>query len=187
MGRLKRISDAAALDGALKVMRRTGPSAFTLAAAGEAVGLSPATLMLRFGDKQGLIVQAIARDSQAFDRLLDEAPRARGREAVLDLFWLLTPEVEDAAALAEEVAWLREGFRDPALNALAQERSRRLRAAIAARLPPLRIAADLAASLMEAQWQGAMTQWGVFPEGRLADHVARCLNAWLDLAEAPQR
>jgi AcrR family transcriptional regulator len=187
MGRLKRISDAAVLDGALKVMRRTGPSAFTLAAAGAEVGLSPATLMLRFGDKQGLIVQAIARDGETFDRLLDEAPRARGREAVLDLFWLLTPEAEDPAALAEDLAWLRDGFRDPALHALAQQRSRRLRAAITARLPPLRIDPDLAAGLMEAQWQGAMNQWGVFPEGRLADHVARSLNAWLDLAEAPQR
>lgn len=184
MGRSKRISDAAALECALDVMLRTGPAAFTLAAAGAEAGLAPATLMLRFGDKRTLILKALAADDDRFARLLAEAPNARGRDAVLDLFWLLTPEVDDPAALAEQLSWLTEGFRDPALNKLAQIRSRRLTEALAQRLPPLRISAELGARLIEAQWRGAMTQWGVSPLGALADHVARSLNDWLDLAEA---
>ncbi len=59
-----------------------------------------------------------------------------------------------------------------------------LRAAVAARLPPLPINADTAARLLEAQWQGAMNQWGFFQEGRLPDYVARCLNEWFDAMQA---
>ncbi len=59
-----------------------------------------------------------------------------------------------------------------------------LRAAVAARLPPLRVAPDTAARLLEAQWQGAMNQWGFFQEGRLPDYVARALNEWFDAMEA---
>jgi AcrR family transcriptional regulator len=182
MGRVKRISDAAALESALDVMLRTGRAGFTLAAAGAEAGLAPATLMLRFGDKQSLILKALAADDDRFVRLLEAAPKARGREAVLDLFWLLTPEAATPAALAEHLSWLTEGFGDPALNAVAQARSRRLIAALVDRLPPLRVPAELGASLIEAQWRGAMMQWGVSPRGALADHVAHSLNDWLDLA-----
>ena len=186
MSRPKRISDDDALDGALKVMFRAGPGDFTLAAAAAAIGLSPATLLQRFGDKQTLIVRAIARGNAGFAALLADAPLVREREAVLDLFWLLTPDVDDPAALADQLLWLREDFRNPSLRNLAQARLKMLRAAIAARLPPLPIEAETAARLLEAQWQGAMTQWGVFHEGHLADYVARCLNDWFDLAEGSE-
>ena len=47
-----------------------------------------------------------------------------------------------------------------------------LREAVAERLPPLPIAPELAARLIEAQWQGAFNQWGFFREGRLPDFVS---------------
>ncbi len=61
-----------------------------------------------------------------------------------------------------------------------------LRAAVAARLPPLPVATETAARLLEAQWQGAMNQWGFVQEGRLPDYVARALNEWFDAMEAPR-
>lgn len=181
MPRAKRISDEAALEGALEVMFRTGPGELTLAAVAAEVGLSPATLLQRFGDKQRLIAKAIAQGNGRFARLVAEAPRSAGRDAVLDLFWLLTPDVEHPAALADQLLWLGEDFRDPELNALAQARFRLLRAAVAERLPPLRVSPEVGARLLEAQWQGALNQWGFFHEGRLVDYVARCLTEWFDL------
>ena len=73
------------------------------------------------------------------------------------------------------------------LNALARARWRMLREAIAERLPPLPVAPELAARLLEAQWQGAFNQWGFFREGRLPDFVAGSLEAWFALAEAGSR
>ena len=73
---------------------------------------------------------------------------------------------------------------DPDLNRLARERFRLLRQAIAARLPPLPIEPEAAAWLIEAQWQGALLQWGIAHEGRLGDFVTRSLEAWFRLAGA---
>ena len=66
-------------------------------------------------------------------------------------------------------------------NRLARERFRRLREVIAERLPPLPIPPDEAARLIEAQWQGALLQWGIFREGSLADYVSGGLRAWFAL------
>ena len=187
MPRVKKVTDEAVLAGALKVMFRAGPEAFTLAGVAAEVGIAPSTLIQRFGDKHGLIIRALVQDTAGYAELLEHAPVVVGREAVLDLFWLATPDIDDPKALAEQLLWLREDFRDPELNALARERFRMLRSAIADRLPPLCVSPEVGARLIEAQWQGALNQWGFFPEGRLADYVARCLNEWFDLAEGGER
>ncbi len=184
MPRPKRISDEAVLDAAIRVMLRTGPADFTLAEAGREAGVSAATLLQRFGDKQTLIVRALARDVAGFVERIADAPAAPGREAVLDLFWLITPDTDDAEAFADQLPWLREDFRSPELNRLSREMFTALRTAVAERLPPMPVPAETAARLLEAQWQGAMNQWGFFHEGRLPDYVARCLNEWFDAMEA---
>ena len=186
MPRTKKITDEAVLERVAKVMFRAGPAEFTLAVAAAETGLSAATLIQRFGGKHSLIVHALTQDTAGYARMLAQAPLVVGREAVLDLFWLATPDIDEPKALAEQLLWLREDFRDPELNALAQERFRLLRSAIAARLPPLPVSPEVGARLIEAQWQGALNQWGFFPEGRLVDYVARCLNEWFDLAQARQ-
>ena len=85
---------------------------------------------------------------------------------------------------ADQLLWLRQDMRDPDLNRLARERFRLLREAIAARMPPLAIAPAQAARLVEAQWQGALNQWGIAPEGRLVDFVTESLTAWFALVAA---
>ena len=184
MPRPRRISDEAVLEGTLKVMSRKGPAEFTLAAVAAEVGIAPATLVQRFGDKRGLIQRALSHDNSGFARLADEVPAAPGRANAVALFLSMTPEAVDADELATGLLWLREDFRDPMLNRLARERFRLLRAALAERMPPLPVPAELAALLLEAQWQGAVNQWGFFREGTLANYLQRSLEAWFDLAEA---
>ena len=144
MSRPKLISDEAVLDAAIRVMMRTGPGDFTLAEAGREAGVSAATLLQRFGDKQTLIVRALTRDVAGFVERIAGAPTAPSREAVLDLFWLVTPDTDDAEAFADQLPWMREDFRNPELNRLSREMFTALRAAVAARLPPLRVAPDTA-------------------------------------------
>ncbi len=187
MPRPRRISDEDVLAGAMRVMARTGPAEFTLASVAAEVGIAPSTLVQRFGDKRGLILRALSQDNGAFAAAVAAAPGTRGRASVIALFALLTPDIQDPDMLGTGLLWLREDFRDPGLNALARERWRMLREAVAERLPPLPVAPDLAARLIEAQWQGAFNQWGFFREGRLPDFVAASLEAWFDLAEAGRR
>ena len=187
MPRPRRISDEDVLAGALRVMFRKGPAEFTLAAVAAEVGIAPPTIVQRFGDKRGLILRALAQDNGEFAAAVAAAPRTRGRASVIALFQLLTPDIQDPDVLGNGLLWLREDFRDPGLNALARERWRMLREAVAERMPPLPVSPELAARLIEAQWQGAFNQWGFFREGRLPDFIAAALAAWFDLAEAGQR
>jgi len=181
MARRKRISDEVVLDAAMQVMMRVGPAQFTLAAVSAVAGVSAATLVQRFSDKRGLIVATITQDNAAFARMLEALPPADGAAAVIAVFRLLTPDIDDADAFADQLLWLRQDMRDPDLNALARERFRLLREAVAERMPPMGAPAETAARLAEAQWQGALNQWGIAREGRLADYVTRSLADWFTL------
>ena len=182
MARTKSISDEAVLAAAATVMFARGPSEFTLGDVAKAAGIAPATLVQRFGDKHGLIVAAIEQDNRTFERFLAELPSEVGAEAVIDVFArMFDGVVADADRFADQLLWLRQDMRDPDLNRLARERFGKLRAAVAARMPPLPIGADEAATLVEAQWQGVLVQWGIFRQGRLADFVTAQLRAWFDL------
>jgi AcrR family transcriptional regulator len=181
MARRKTISDEAVLEAALRVMTAQGPADFTLADVADAAGIAPATLVQRFGDKRGLIVAAFSQDNEAFARALAELPSGVGAAAVIAVFRLMTPGIEDVGRFADQLLWLRQDMRDPDLNRLARERFRVLREAIAQRLPPLAIPPAEAARLVEAQWQGALNQWGIAPEGRLVDFVTESLAAWFSL------
>ena len=187
MARRKTISDETVLDAALRVIVAKGPSEFTLADVAAASGIAPATLIQRFGDKHGLIVAAFAQDNDAFAAALAELPPETGAAAGIAVFRLLSPDTEDVDLFADQLLWLRQDMRDPDLNRLARERFRLLREAIAARLPPLAIAPAQAARLVEAQWQGALNQWGIAPEGRLVDFVTDSLTAWFALVDARPR
>jgi AcrR family transcriptional regulator len=182
MPRRKTIGDEAVLDAALEVMFKHGPADFTLADVSAKIGIAPATLLQRFGDKRRLVVAAIARDNQAFCRRLDRLPQTQGAAAVIAVFRLITPDVDDADRFADQLLWLHQDMRDPDLNALAKARFAHLRAAVAARMPRLHLPADKAASLIEAQWNGALIQWGVSREGRLVDYVTQSLANWFALA-----
>ncbi|HLK24209.1 MAG TPA: helix-turn-helix domain-containing protein [Caulobacteraceae bacterium] len=186
MARRKTISDEDVLAAAARVMFARGPTEFTLADVAAEAGIAPATLVQRFGDKRGLVVAAIAQDNAAFASNMRALPPARGPEAVIDVFRQMFPEVGESNAdyFADQLLWLRQDMRDPDLNRLARERFAVLREVVAARMPDTPIEETLAAQLVEAQWQGALLQWGLEPEGRLADFVARSLQAWFNLIGA---
>ena len=182
MARRKTISDDAVLDAALAVMFRRGPADFTLADVSAQIGIAPPTLIQRFGDKRRLMVAAVARDNETFFRMLEALPSGRGAEAVIGVFLLLTPDADDADRFADQLLWLHQDMRDADLNALALRRFQRLHAAVAERMPDLALPAERAALLVDAQWQGALIQWGMHRQGRLADYVTQCLTSWFALA-----
>lgn len=162
----------------MRVMGRTGPDAFTLAAVSAETGIAPATLVQRFGDKQGLILRAVEQDNAALFRTLATAPAKPGAASVIALFRILTPPPDAEAGLPDQFLWLRLDMRDPALNTLARARFTALRKAIELRLPPLPLAPATAARLIEAQWQGAFNQWALEPQGHLIDYVTASLADW---------
>jgi len=182
MGRRKSISDEDILDRALPLMAAAGPAGFTLADVARAVGVAPATLIQRFGDKQTLIEKAFARDNARFVPWLKNLPQGVGADIVVGIYADATRLFGDNPSLSDHLLWLREDIRDPALNRLAKDRFALFRAEIVKRLPPLPIPADRAARLLDAQYHGAVVQWALDPHGKLADFVAESLRDWFRLS-----
>jgi TetR/AcrR family macrolide resistance operon transcriptional repressor len=186
MPRRKLISDEEILERALPVIARAGPAGFTLADIAAEIGLSPATLLQRFGDKKTLVERAFARDNARFVAWIAALPEGCGEAATLAVYRAATEDfhVDSDPELSEHLLWLREDIRDPVFNALARERFALFRAAILKRLPPVRVPAEQAARMLDAQMHGAIIQWAIEPEGSLADHVMQSLSALLGLAAA---
>jgi AcrR family transcriptional regulator len=182
MGRRKSISDEEILDRALPLMAAAGPAGFTLADVAREVGVAPATLIQRFGDKQTLVLKAFARDNDRFIPWLGNLPKGVGADIVVGIYADATRLFGDNPSLSDHLLWLREDIRDPAMNRLAQQRFKLFRAEIVRRLPPLPIPADRAARLLDAQYHGAVVQWALEPEGKLADFVADSLTDWFRLS-----
>jgi AcrR family transcriptional regulator len=186
MPRRKSISDEEILERALPVIARAGPAGFTLADIAREIGLSPATLLQRFGDKKSLVARAFAQDNVRFERWIADLPEGKGEEAVLAVYRAATEafHADPDPELADHLLWLREDIRDPVFNALARARFALFRAAILERLPPTHLPANEVAQLLDAQLHGALIQWAIEPHGALADHVMRSLAIVLRLTMA---
>ena len=182
MPRRKSISDEEILDRALAVIANAGPAGFTLADLAKEVGVAPATLLQRFGDKRTLIERAFARDNERFLVWIKNLPAGVGADVVIEIYSDATKLFGENPSLADHLLWLREDIRDPMMNRLALERFKRFRAVMVKRLPPMRVPANTAARLLDAQFHGAVVQWALEPRGRLADFVTRSLKDWFRLS-----
>jgi len=182
MPRRKSISDEEILERALPVMAQAGPAGFTLAELARVVGVAPATLLQRFGDKRTLILRALEQDNARFVEWLEAMPTGVGADVVVGIYAEASRLFGDNPSLSDHLLWLREDIRDPDLNRLARHRFRLFREMIVRRLPSLPIPAERAADLLDAQYHGAVVQWALEPRGALADFVRDALRDWFRLA-----
>ena len=74
MPRVKTIPDARVLDEALRLLIVEGPQRFTLSALGRSVGLSPSTLVQRFGSKAALLDAVFVHSAEQLEAELDAPP-----------------------------------------------------------------------------------------------------------------
>lgn len=174
MPRVKTIPDALVLDRALEVVLQKGPHAVTLRDIGAAAGLSPATLLQRFGSKAGLLDRVFARSTARLSGEL-AAPPATGdaRDALLDLLVRHAAGMGSPDHVAGNLLVLVEDIRRPDRRVAAQAHLRVLRGGIAAHLGALGCAAPEPAALrVEAAWTGLVLQWALEP-------APPALEAWL--------
>jgi AcrR family transcriptional regulator len=172
--RPRTVDDETILDAALAVVHRDGPGRLTFAAVAAEVGLSPATLVQRFGTKRGLLLatarRAVSVWTGAFARVQARTP-------------LATIEAE----LANSVAFLQLDLADPELGALAREGALTVRRRVAELLRAaqddgsLRPNADVPAlaELIETTYHGAMIGWALSGRGTLERWMRRQIRAAL--------
>ena len=181
MARPRTVSDEAILDAAFAVMQRGGgPEALTYASVGNAAGLSPATLVQRFGTRAQLLQAALLRLWDALDARTEAADREapetpEGAVAMLVALSASSAEIED---YVEGLSLLREDMRDPQLRARGAAWGRVLAKALGRRLTEDAARQDVLGRLMASQWQGAQLWWAFSRDAAPAEAIARELRAW---------
>ncbi len=182
MPRQRTIADQDLLDGALVVVRSSGPAGLTFRSLSEASGLAASTLVQRFGTKAGLLRAALGRAWDLLDErtALADATAPAGPDGVVELLVHLTGAYE-AHDFADQLLVLREDLRDPVLR----ERGRRwlgtLIEAVQRRLEP----GNSLGALIVAHWQGSLTLWSFTGDTSVVDFVRATLDDLLARLDRP--
>jgi AcrR family transcriptional regulator len=175
------------LDGVLALAHRVGPAKLTLAAAAREVGLSPATLIQRYGTKHKLLLAADRRGVELWVTPVEEAEHPSPLDRVVEgLVGAVDPDMTPEA-MANSVAMLQLDLVEPDFHAETLRGARRLRAALhrhlraASDAGELRDAVDVAAlaTLVETTYHGAMVGWALHREGSLPAGMRKQLQAVL--------
>jgi AcrR family transcriptional regulator len=184
MPRPKTVPDRAVVAATARVLLRLGPTRFTLADVASEVGLAPATLLQRFGSKQGLLLAfaqlSAAQAAEPFERSARAHPRALAalRAALREASGGLHTRQEVANSLQVLLADLT----DEAMRAAAANHARTTQRAIRELLDRAvaegelvtRDSAGLALAI-QAAWNGAIIQWALRGSGSFASLLDRVL------------
>jgi AcrR family transcriptional regulator len=181
MARPKTVSDAAVLDAATLVIGQLGPAAFTLRDVAAKVGLSPATIIQRFGTKRGLLIALATYRARKVDDWFERA-RFETERPIDTLVHALVKGAKgltkDGAA-AQNLAFLQFDLTDPDLCRHTLEFFHAVRVNIHALLEEAVAAGALEpvdtealARAIEALYHGTLLVWAVEPKEK-ADEVLR--------------
>jgi AcrR family transcriptional regulator len=186
--RTRTASDDDIIDAAIRAIGHTGPARLTLAAVAAEVGLSPATLLQRFGSKRGLLLAVARRASRdnaaAFDAARAANPSPLG--ALIDVVLASTRWFESPETLANHLAFLQMDLTDPEFLELAATASTAFRDGIRALLDDAVQAEEVApcdttrlAGAIDATHGGSTLAWAIHRTGSLADWVRRDVETLL--------
>lgn len=178
MPRPKTQSDEAVLDAALTILYRDGPDALSFAGLSASIGLSPATLVQRFGSRAGLMRAALLRawDGLGALTLRLDAELPLDEEGAVALLVGLSQDYGNIETYADGLRLLREDLRDPVLRGRGQAWRAALLAALDRRLGQPELGA-----LLASQWQGALLWWSFDPVIPVAEAVELDLRRALGL------
>lgn len=181
MPRHKTISDEQVLDILLGVVLKTGPDGLTFALSAKASGLSPATLVQRYGNREALVEAILLR---AWDRLQAETQAADAEEAptpqgAVDLLMRLMPPETAERNATDGLLLLREDIRNPRLRARGAVWGQTLATALGRRLSDDPEDAERLGWQMAALWQGAHTWWAFTRHEPASRAIRRMLEEWV--------
>lgn len=180
MARGKTISDEDLLGRLAAAIAEIGPEGLTFAKAAQASGLSPATLVQRFGTRDAMVEAILLR---AWD-LLDAETAAADAQASVDpagavaLLVRLVPSGAAEHNLTEGLLLLREDIRNPVLRARGAAWGNRLAAALGRRLSAQPDVAERLGWQMAGLWQGTLIWWAFTRGGDAETRVRAALEDW---------
>lgn len=183
------MSDQEILGATARVIGRVGPGKITLAEVGEEAGVSPSTLVQRFGSKRELLLAVAERAPPALSRRIDRAGAAEGSALDALVAMLVTESAGFGATprtAANHLAFLQIDLEDDEFRRHAVEHSERMEEGIR---DLLRVAVErgelkecdterLAKSLLVA-YSGSLITWAIRRRQPLEEALSRDLRSVL--------
>jgi AcrR family transcriptional regulator len=188
-------SDEHLLAATHRVVSRLGPN-LTLADVAKEAGVSPATLMQRFGSKRGLLLAFAAAGSADVSGELKaiRAQHASPLAAIFGVARCMASMADTPETLANNLAFLQMDLVDPEFHQHAAAHSRRMLAAMKALLDEAVAHGELVptdttrlARAVQAMIGGSLLQWAIDREGTVADRLAEDLDTLLYSRYSPSR
>lgn len=182
MPRVKTITDAQVLAQTLSLLIARGPHQLTLTDVGQAVGLSPSTLVQRFGSKDGLVQRTLEYATDELERSIEQLPDSGDpRRDLIDWLISLASAFETREHVAGNLALLIADLHDATRRLSAARHTDAMRRGIERKLrllgSPL---PTFYAKLLEAQWHGLVIQWAIQGQGSLEAWMRDGLSGLLD-------
>jgi AcrR family transcriptional regulator len=153
MGRTRTIPDAQIFEVIRSLMVQGGDKAVAFSSVGRAVGLAPATLVQRYGSRDGMLRAALMSSWALLDSKTDQAiaEAAVNAKGAAQLLKTLTGDGRNAT----DVGLLAADFRDAATREMAHAWRRKVETALAVRLGGA-VKGREAASILFMAWQGQL-------------------------------
>jgi AcrR family transcriptional regulator len=186
--RPRTVTDDEILEAAAHVIGRLGPTRFTLADVGERVGLSPATLLQRFGSKRGLMLALAEASAGSIEACYAQlrAGHASPLEALFAAGTFMAGMVASPDEVVNHLAFLQIDLSDPDFYRLMADSSRQHHAGYRALLDEAVAAGELApcdtdrlARAISALGGGSLLAWAVERTGDAVSFVRRDLETLL--------
>jgi AcrR family transcriptional regulator len=188
-------SDADILSAAYRIVSRLGPS-LTLADIGKEAGVSPATLVQRFGSKRGLLLALASSGSKG---LHEEFARIRAAHrsplaAIVGVGDCIASMAESPETLSNSLAFLQMDLGDPEFHKHALAHSRTMQAEVTKLLNEAVAAGDLQgcdtwklARAVQSLLSGSMLQWAIDRDSSVLERVHEDLDTLLRPRHCPPR
>jgi len=196
VGRQKLTPDADVVAATVRVVSRIGPGRLTLAAVAKEAGLSPATLVQRFGSKRGLLL-AVARTGAGGAQECFARMRSRHKsplKALLASLEEMTALCETPEMMANNLAFLEIDLTDPDFHTLALDGARATLAGYRALLNEAVKAGEIVrcdtvrvARALSAICGGSMLSWAILREGKAATFLRQDIEMVIGPLRVPKR
>lgn len=187
--RPRTVTDAAILEAAYRAMSRTSPAKLTLAHVAREAGLSPATLVQRFGSKKGLLLALSAGALESVPACFSAVRAANPSplDALVAAATVMTQHTRTPEEMANHLAYLQMDLSDPDFHRYILEHSRRIEDGYRALLDEAVAARELEpcdtarlARAVGALSGGSLIGWAVYREGTAEKWVRDDLATLLD-------